>query len=114
MNNKPKVVVLLSGGMDSVSAVYDAMQDHQVIAAISFDYGAKHNHKEIPFAAYHCRKFKIEHEVIHLDFVGDLFKSDLLKSGGQIPDGHYEEETMKNASSGKFRHSQGTNRRISI
>jgi len=96
MNSKPKVVVLLSGGMDSVSALYDAMQDLQVVAAISFDYGAKHNHKEIPFAAYHCRKLKIEHEVIHLDFVGDLFKSDLLKSGGQIPDGHYEEETMKN------------------
>ena len=42
-----------------------------------------------------ARKFNIEHQVIHLDFVGELFKSDLLKSGGQIPDGHYEEETMK-------------------
>jgi 7-cyano-7-deazaguanine synthase len=95
MNSKAKVVVLLSGGMDSVSALYDAKQKHEVVGAISFDYGSKHNHKEIPFAAYHCRKFKIEHQVIRLDFVGELFKSDLLKSGGQIPDGHYEEETMK-------------------
>jgi 7-cyano-7-deazaguanine synthase len=71
------------------------MQEHQVLAAISFDYGSKHNHKEIPFAAHHCRKVKIEHQVIHLNFVGELFRSDLLKSGGQIPDGHYEEETMK-------------------
>jgi 7-cyano-7-deazaguanine synthase len=90
-----KVVVLLSGGMDSVAAFYDSTSRHEVVAAISFDYGAKHNHKEIPFAAYHCRKFNLEHRVIPLDFVGELFKSDLLKSGGAIPDGHYEEQTMK-------------------
>ena len=66
-----------------------------MVAAVSFDYGSKHNHREIPFAASHCRKFKIEHQIIHLSFIGELFKSDLLKSGGQIPDGHYEEETMK-------------------
>jgi 7-cyano-7-deazaguanine synthase len=95
MSNKHKAVVLLSGGMDSVSVLYHTIQEHQVVAAVSFDYGAKHNHMEIPFAAYHCRKFKIEHQVFRLDFVGELFKSDLLKSGGQIPDGHYEEETMK-------------------
>src|SRR5215469_9597947 len=90
-----KAIVLLSGGMDSVAAFYDARSHHDVVAAISFDYGAKHNHKEIPFAAYHCRKFNVEHRVIPLDFVGELFKSDLLKSGGAIPDGHYEEATMK-------------------
>jgi 7-cyano-7-deazaguanine synthase len=81
--------------MDSVAAFYEAMSQHKVVAAISFDYGAKHNHKELPFAAYHCRKFNIEHRVIPLSFVGELFKSDLLKSGGAIPDGHYEEQTMK-------------------
>ena len=96
MNSKAKVVVLLSGGMDSVSAFYDAMQNHHVVAWVSFNYGSKHNDKEIPFAAYHCRNFKIEHQVIHLDFIGELFKSDPLESGGQIPDGHYVEETMKN------------------
>jgi 7-cyano-7-deazaguanine synthase len=81
--------------MDSVASFYEAMSQHKVVAAISFDYGAKHNHKELPFAAYHCRKFNIEHRVILLNFVGELFKSDLLKSGGAIPDGHYEEQTMK-------------------
>jgi 7-cyano-7-deazaguanine synthase len=81
--------------MDSVAALYHAMTHYQVVAAVSFDYGAKHNHKEIPFAADHCRKFKVEHRVIRLDFIGELFKSDLLKSGGAIPDGHYEEKTMK-------------------
>jgi 7-cyano-7-deazaguanine synthase len=90
-----KVVVLVSGGMDSVTALYDAARKYRVIAGISFNYGAKHNDREIPFAAYHCRKLGIRHEVISLDFMNRLFKSDLLKGGGEIPEGHYEESTMK-------------------
>ena len=92
---KKKVVVLVSGGMDSVSALYEAHRTHQVIGALSFDYGSKHNHKEIPFAASHSQHLGIPHHVIRLEFVGQLFKSDLLKSGGAIPDGHYEEQSMK-------------------
>src|SRR5262249_42575746 len=92
---KKKVVVLVSGGMDSVSALYDAHQEHKVIGALSFNYGSKHNHKEIPLAAFHCEQLGILHKSISLDFVGQLFKSDLLASGGAIPDGHYEEQTMK-------------------
>lgn len=90
-----KVVVLCSGGMDSVTALYWARKEHDVVAAISFDYGAKHNHREIPFAAEHAAKFGIRHEVVTLDFVNRLFASDLLKSGGDIPEGHYEAENMK-------------------
>ena len=30
-----------------------------------------------------------------LDFIDRLFKSDLLRSGGAIPDGHYAEESMR-------------------
>jgi len=92
---KKKVVVLVSGGMDSVSALYEAHRTHQVFGSLSFDYGSKHNHKEIPFAAWHCAKLGIPHLAISLDFVGQLFKSDLLKSGGAVPDGHYEEQSMK-------------------
>jgi len=92
---KTKVVVLVSGGMDSVSALYEAHRTCQVVGALSFDYGSKHNHKEIPFAASHCRHLGIPHRIIKLDFVGQLFKSDLLQSGGTIPDGHYQEQTMK-------------------
>jgi 7-cyano-7-deazaguanine synthase len=92
---KKKVVVLVSGGMDSVSALYEARNSHEVTAALSFDYGSKHNHKEIPFAAFHSERLGIPHRVIPLNFVAELFKSDLLSSGGAIPDGHYEEQTMK-------------------
>jgi 7-cyano-7-deazaguanine synthase len=92
---KSKVIVLVSGGMDSVAALYEARELHQVIGAVSFNYGSKHNHKEIPFAREHCLKLGIPHREISLDFVGQLFKSDLLSSGGAIPDGHYEEQSMK-------------------
>jgi 7-cyano-7-deazaguanine synthase len=92
---KMKVVVLVIGGMDSVAALYDARQNHEVAGALSFDYGSKHNHREIPQAAWHCGSLGIPHRVIRLDFMGQLFKSDLLKTGGTIPDGHYEEESMK-------------------
>jgi 7-cyano-7-deazaguanine synthase len=89
------VVVLCSGGMDSVTALYWARREHQVAAALSFDYGAKHNHREIPFAAEQAAKLGIRHEVIALDFVNRLFASNLLQGGGAVPDGHYEAETMR-------------------
>jgi 7-cyano-7-deazaguanine synthase len=95
MNARTKVVVLVSGGMDSVAALYEAREQNQVVGSLSFNYGSKHNHKEIPFAAWHCSQLGIPHRVIALDFVGELFKSDLLKSGGAVPDGHYEEQSMK-------------------
>ncbi|HSY53699.1 MAG TPA: 7-cyano-7-deazaguanine synthase QueC [Opitutaceae bacterium] len=90
-----KVVVLCSGGMDSVTALYWAHREHAVVAAVSFDYGAKHNHREIPLAGEHAAKLGTRHEVIALDFVERLFSSALLKRGGAIPDGHYEADNMQ-------------------
>lgn len=92
-----KVVVLLSGGMDSVVALHHsaASEDHAVVGALSFDYGSKHNHREIPFARHHAETLGIPHQTIGLGFVNELFASDLLQSGGDVPDGHYEEATMK-------------------
>jgi len=92
---KRKAVVLLSGGMDSVCALYLAHSEYDVLGTLSFHYGAKHNDREIPFAAYHSGKLGIPHRVIELGFIAETFKSDLLKSGGEIPKGHYEEKTMK-------------------
>lgn len=92
---RKKVLVLVSGGMDSVTALYEAHRNYQVLAGLSFNYGSKHNHREIPCAAWHCQQLGVPHREIELGFVGELFKSDLLKSGGTIPDGHYAEPTMK-------------------
>jgi 7-cyano-7-deazaguanine synthase len=90
-----KVVVLCSGGMDSVAALQWAQVNHVVVAALSFDYGAKHNPRELPFAAENAARLGVRHEIVKLDFVARLFASDLLTTGGDIPDGHYEAENMK-------------------
>jgi 7-cyano-7-deazaguanine synthase len=89
-----KVCILLSGGMDSVTAFYEALGTHEVIATLSFDYGAKHHSRELPLAKLHSERTGILHEVIPLDFINQHFKSDLLQSGGEIPDGHYAEAAM--------------------
>ncbi len=90
-----KVCVLLSGGMDSVAALYEVLGQHEVVACLSFNYGSKHNACEIPFAKLHSDRNNISHQVIPLDFINQLFKSDLLLTGGSIPDGHYAEASMK-------------------
>ena len=90
-----KAVVLLSGGMDSVTALHHANAAHEVVAALSFDYGAKHNARELPFAAWHAQRLGVPHTVVPLAFIGEHFESDLLSRGGEIPRGHYEEQTMK-------------------
>lgn len=90
-----KVVVLCSGGMDSVTALHWARQVHEIAAVVSFDYGAKHNAREIPHAVEQARICGVPHQVIPLDFMDRLFASALLRSGGEIPDGHYAAEGMK-------------------
>jgi 7-cyano-7-deazaguanine synthase len=90
-----KAVVLLSGGMDSTVAFYEILRNHEVLAALSFDYGSKHNSREIPFARLHAERAGLPHHTIQLGFINEHFSSDLLESGGEIPDGHYAEANMK-------------------
>ena len=86
-------VLILSGGVDSVTLLYD-YQD-RIALAVSFDYGSNHNAREIPFARLHCERLGIEHLIIPLDFMSKYFKSSLLEGADSIPEGHYESENMK-------------------
>jgi 7-cyano-7-deazaguanine synthase len=90
-----KVVVLCSGGMDSVTALHWARAHHDVRFALSFDYGSKHNARELPFAVEQARALGVAHRTIPLDFIGRFFASDLLQSGGEIPEGHYADANMR-------------------
>ena len=76
-------LILLSGGVDSTVALYESHANKDRLAALSFDYGAKHNHKEIPFAEHHCGVLGVPHQTIKLDFVSE-FSSALLS--GPLPD----------------------------
>ena len=90
-----KALVLLSGGMDSTTALYWARREHSVVGAVSFDYGSKHNARELEMARWHCQHLGLPHDQVSLPFINQLFTSDLLQSGGEIPDGHYADENMK-------------------
>ncbi len=90
-----RTLVLLSGGMDSVVALHWARREQEVVGALSFDYGSKHNVRELACAAWQCAALGVAHETVALPFINDLFASDLLRSGGEIPDGHYADETMR-------------------
>jgi len=87
------IVILYSGGMDSSVALYQHAD--RIRLAVSFNYGSKHNAREIEYALINCKALGIEHRVIEIDMNKMGFVSDLLQSGGAIPDGHYEDSTMK-------------------
>ena len=86
-------VIVVSGGMDSVTLLYE--KKDEIALGISFDYGSNHNHNELPLAALHCQRLGITNVVIPLGFMYQYFKSSLLESGDSIPDGSYDEENMK-------------------
>lgn len=88
-----KALIILSGGMDSTTLLYEYKE--YIELAVYFAYGSKHSDKEVVCAMYHCEKLGIQLIIVSLPFINDYFKSDLLKSGGEIPEGHYEDESMK-------------------
>lgn len=86
-------LIVVSGGMDSVTMLYEYKD--RIAMGVSFDYGSKHNAKEIGFARLHCERLGIPHLVIPLSFMQQYFRSSLLIGGEEIPEGHYEDENMK-------------------
>lgn len=86
-------VIVVSGGMDSITLLYDKKEE--IALAVTFDYGSKHNAREIAWAKVHCGRLGIRHIVIKLDFMQKYFTSGLLEGGDEIPEGHYADENMK-------------------
>lgn len=93
INKKKNSAIIVSGGMDSITLLYDKKKE--IALGISFDYGSNHNAKEIPFAKMHCERLGIKHITIPLDFVHKYFKSSLLEGAEAIPEGHYADENMQ-------------------
>lgn len=86
-------VIVVSGGMDSITLLYDKKEE--IALAVTFDYGSKHNAREIAWAKVHCGRLGIRHIVIKLDFMQKYFTSSLLEGGDEIPEGHYADKNMK-------------------
>ena len=92
---KKKALIILSGGLDSTVLAHDIVaRGKKELAAVSFDYGQKHR-RELECAAAQAKILGIEHTILPLPFINDLFNSTLLQSGGELPEGHYEDESMK-------------------
>lgn len=90
--SKNKLIVL-SGGMDSTTLLY--AQKDTIAEAVSFFYGSKHNKVEISYAVLSCTKLGIPHRVVNMVDAFKHFNSALLNKEQEVPEGHYEEETMK-------------------
>ena len=88
-------IVVLSGGMDSTVLLADTLSKGISVEALSFDYGSKHSDKELTCAIEICKKYNVAHQIVELPFINELFSSSLLKSGNQIPEGEYNEPSMK-------------------
>lgn len=79
--------------MDSITMLYEYKE--RIALGVSFNYGSKHNAKEIAFARMHCERLGIEFLEIPLGFMQQYFKSSLLIGGEEIPEGSYDDENMK-------------------
>lgn len=89
------MIVVFSGGMDSTAALYSAMATDTVQAAVFFHYGSKHNDIEFKHAETISNMLGVRLIRVDLPFIGSLFSSSLLQGQGDIPQGHYEDESMK-------------------
>ena len=86
-------VIIISGGMDSTTMLYEYKDE--IALAITFDYGSTQNGRERVCAITHCQRLGIKHIVVPLEFMHRYFKSALLGDPEDIPEGDYNDESMK-------------------
>ena len=89
-----KVVVIYSGGMDSRTVLEKAIQDGYDVYALSFNYGQRHS-VELEYAKRVTEKKNINHKIIDITSINELLQGSSLTSDIDIPEGHYEEDSMK-------------------
>ena len=103
-----KAVLSLSGGMDSSSLLLHLLANGYEVTALGFDYGQKHK-VELERAtslvqyindgydseAENIPYQKVNFQVIKLDGLSKLLNSALVTGGADVPEGHYEQDNMK-------------------
>ena len=96
---KKQAVLSLSGGMDSSTVLLRLLADGYEVTSVSFDYGQKHNveleraSELIKYLQDH--NLNVNHHVIKFDGLQGLLNSNLVKGGDEVPEGHYEQDNMK-------------------
>ena len=94
-----QAVLSLSGGMDSSTVLLHLLANNYEVTALSFDYGQKHR-VELKRAAELIEYLKqkgwiVKYQCITLFGLKELLNSNLVQGGDDVPEGHYEEENMK-------------------
>lgn len=94
-----KAVLSLSGGMDSSSLLLHLLAKGYEVTALGFDYGQKHRvelERATDLVSYlQGRGQKVTYQVIKLDGLQTLLNSALVTGGNDVPEGHYEQDNMK-------------------
>ena len=105
---RKQAVLSLSGGMDSSTLLLHLLANDYDVTALGFDYGQKHKvelERAQSLVAYVNEKNcgcggkpiygKVTHQVIKLDGLSQLLNSSLVEGGSDVPEGHYEQDNMK-------------------
>ena len=94
-----QAVLSLSGGMDSSSLLLHLLANGYEVTALGFDYGQKHKvelERATDLVSYlKGRGQKVTYQVIKLDGLSQLLNSSLVEGGTDVPEGHYEQDNMK-------------------
>lgn len=79
MDKNKKALVLLSGGQDSVTSLFWALENFGNVAALTVKYGQKHA-TEVLCAKKIAKKIGIEHNVVDMSFLKNLSPNSLTTS----------------------------------
>lgn len=89
-----KAILILSGGMDSTTLLYRLLKEGHEVLCLSFNYGQRHK-KELQYAKRICKNLNVKHKTINISNLIGLLKGSSLTDNIDVPEGHYQEESMK-------------------
>lgn len=79
--NLNKIILLLSGGMDSTALLYDFHDNSHDVYCLLFNYGQRHI-AELDCARRHCQRLSVPFTVVELHRIQGLFARSALTDGG--------------------------------
>lgn len=89
------VAVLLSGGLDSTTALHCAAAEHRITCALAFRYGSNHTERELACARWQAEHLGVPYIELDMSAMASHLSSALLSGAEAIPTGDYAPENLK-------------------